>query len=314
MSRRAWVAFAAVSLIWGVPYLFIKIAVRGGMPPLPLAWGRVAIAAILLTGLAWRRGTLGSLRGRGRWLAAYAFAEVCVPFPAIGFGEQRVPSSLAAIVIAAVPLVVTVLNMRFDPEEKLTRRRAVGLLVGFGGVIALVGVQVAGSASALLGTGALLLAAVGYAIGPIVLKLKLDGLDPSAAIGGILTIAAVILAPLAALDLPSRTPTAGALLCVVELGVVSTAAAFVIMTVLIREAGTGRAMVITYVNPVIAVALGVILLGERVGAGALVGLLLILTGSWVSTGGGVPPTLKGRRRIGMRSPTAPLPERLESRS
>lgn len=314
MSRRAWVAFAAVSLIWGVPYLLIKIAVKGGMPPLPLAWGRVTIAAVLLVTLAWRRGSLGSLRGRGRWLVAYAIVEVCLPFPLIAFGEQRVASSLAAIVIAAVPLVGAVLNMRFDREERPTRRRAVGLLVGFAGVIALVGIQVASSGSALLGTGALLLAAVGYAIGPMLIKLKLDGLDPSAAIGVSLSIAAVILTPFAALQLPSRTPTAGALICVVALGVFCTAAAFVILTVLIREAGTGRAMVITYINPVIAVALGVTLLGERPGAGAVAGLLLILAGSWLSTVGRRPPTPQRRRRIRTGAPTAPLPERLQSPS
>src|SRR5258708_18361541 len=98
MSRRAWVAFAAVSLIWGIPYLFIKIAVRGGMTPIPLAWGRVTIAAVLLLGYAAHRGQLGSLRGRWRWLLAYAIAEVCIPVPLIAFGEQRVASSLAAIV------------------------------------------------------------------------------------------------------------------------------------------------------------------------------------------------------------------------
>src|SRR5947208_1410759 len=102
MSRRAWLAFAGASLIWGVPYLFIKIAVRGGVTPPFLAWGRVTLAAAVLLALAWRAGTLGSLRGRWRWLLAYAVAEVTIPFPLIAAGEQHVASSLAAIVIAAV--------------------------------------------------------------------------------------------------------------------------------------------------------------------------------------------------------------------
>lgn len=308
MSRRAWSAFAAVSLIWGIPYLFIKIAVRGGMTPIPLAWGRVTIAAVLLLGYAAHRGQLRTLRGRGRWLLAYAIAEVCFPFPLIAFGEQRVASSLAAIVIAAVPLIGAVLALRYDPSEKPTRTRGVGLLVGFGGVIALVGIQVAASGRALVGTGALLVASVGYAIGPMLIKHKLTGLEPSAAIGGSLAIASVLLAPLALLDLPVRTPTAGSILSVVVLGVVCTAAAFVIFTVLIREAGTSRATVITYINPVIAVALGVVLLGERPGAGAVAGLLLILAGSWLGTGGH-PPTLPPRRRG-----AEILPERLHGLS
>ena len=308
MSRRAWSAFAAVSLIWGIPYLFIKIAVRGGMTPIPLAWGRVTIAAVLLLGYAAHRGQLRTLRGRGRWLLAYAIAEVCFPFPLIAFGEQRVASSLAAIVIAAVPLIGAVLALRYDPSEKPTRTRGVGLLVGFGGVIALVGIQVAASGRALVGTGALLVASVGYAIGPMLIKHKLTGLEPSAAIGGSLAIASVLLAPLALLDLPVRTPTAGSILSVVVLGVVCTAAAFVIFTVLIREAGTSRATVITYINPVIAVALGVVLLGERPGVGAVAGLLLILAGSWLGTGGH-PPTLPPRRRG-----AEILPERLHGLS
>jgi drug/metabolite transporter (DMT)-like permease len=311
MTRRAWVAFAAVSVIWGTSYLFIKIAVRGGMTPIPLAWGRVTIAAILLLGYAAHRGQLGSLRGRWRWLFAYAIAEVSIPFPLIAFGEQRVASSLAAIVVAAVPLIGAVLALRYDPSEKPTRTRAVGLLIGFGGVIVLVGIQVAGSSGELLGTAALLLASVGYAIGPMLIKLRLDGLEPSAAMGGSLAIASVLLAPAAILDLPRRTPTAGALISVVVLGVVCTAAAFVIFTVLIREAGTSRATVITYINPVIAVALGVTLLGERPGFGAVAGLLLILAGSWLGTGGH-PPKLppRGRRREILPERREILPEPL----
>ena len=304
MSRRAWAAFAAVSLIWGIPYLFIKIAVRGGVTPIPLAWGRVTIAAALLLSYAWRRGQLAPIRGRWAWLGAYALVEVCLPFPLIAFGEQRVASSLAAIVIASVPLIGAVLALKYDPSEKPTRTRGVGLVVGFGGVIALVGIQVASSGSALLGTGALLVASVGYAIGPMLIKHKLTGLEPSAAIGGSMAIASALLAPAALLDLPVRTPTAGAMLSVVVLGVVCTAAAFVIFTVLIREAGTSRATVITYVNPVIAVGLGVVLLGERPGFGAVAGLLLILAGSWLGTGGR-PPQLPRRRRA-----VEILPERL----
>ena len=289
MSRRAWLAFAAVSVIWGIPYLFIRIAVRGGVTPLVLAWGRIALAAVVLVSLAWRAGTLSHARGLWRWLIAYAIAEVSIPFPLIAFGEQHVASSLAAIVIAAVPLIGALLAMRFDHSERPTPLRAFGLLIGFAGVIALVGIDVAGRPDELLGTGGILLAAVGYSIGPMIIKHRLAGLDARATIGSSLAIAAVLLAPAALLDLPHRTPSAGAIASVVVLGLVCTAVAFVILTVLIHEAGTSRAMVITYINPVIAVALGVALLGEQPGAGAVAGLLLILAGSWLSTGGKLPP-------------------------
>src|SRR5437660_9777195 len=152
MSRKAWIAFATISLIWGIPYLLLRVAVRNGVPPGTVAWARVSLAAALLLALAWRAGTLGSLRGRWRWLLAYAIAEVSIPFPLIAAGEERVSSSLAAIVIASVPLIGAVLAFRFDHSERPTPVRAVGLAVGFSGVIALVGIDVAGSPDELGGS------------------------------------------------------------------------------------------------------------------------------------------------------------------
>lgn len=291
MSRRAWLLFAAISVIWGVPYLLIRIAVRDGVTPPTLALGRVTLAAIVLLVLAWRAGALQGMRGRWRWLLAYAVAEIAIPFPMLAVGEEKVSSSLAAIVIASVPLIVALLAIRFDESEKPTPIRAIGLVVGFGGVVALVGLDVAGSTRALLGTGAVLIAAVGYAIGPMVIKHRLGGLDPRASMGASLAMAAVVLAPTIALDPPRSAPGLGAISAVIALGLVCTAAAFVIYAVLVLEAGTSRATVITYVNPLVAVALGVALLGERPGAGAIAGLLLILAGSWLSTDGRLPPGL-----------------------
>jgi drug/metabolite transporter (DMT)-like permease len=280
-SRAAW-AFAFMSLVWGASYLLIKVAIEGGLPAVDVAWIRVAIAALVLVAPAWRAGALRSLRGRWRWIAAYAVAEISIPFPLIAAGEVHVASSLTAIVIASVPLLVTVLSLRYDPSERPSGLQALGLMIGFAGVIALVGLDVASSGEQLLGAGAIFLGAIGYAIGPIVVKLGMDGLDPGAVMGASLLIAMVLLAPLAAVDLPRRTPTVGALAAVVTLGLICTAAAFVVYTILIREIGTARATVITYVNPLVALALGVSLLGEHPGPGALIGLALILGGSWLS--------------------------------
>src|SRR5436189_4175913 len=105
MTRRAWIAFAAMSVLWGVSYLLIKIAVDGGLPASDVAWLRVTVAAVLLTLWAWKAGTLPALRGRWRWLVAYAIAEISIPFPLIAAGEVHVASSLAAIIIASVPLI-----------------------------------------------------------------------------------------------------------------------------------------------------------------------------------------------------------------
>jgi drug/metabolite transporter (DMT)-like permease len=292
MSRRAWIAFSAMSIIWGASYLFIKIAVDGGVPPLALAWGRVTLAAAVLLALAWRAGTLPTLRGGWRWLVALAVVEMSIPFPLIAAGEVHVASSLAAIIVAAVPLVGAVLAIRFDESERPTPIRALGLVVGFGGVVVLVGIDVAGNVKELIGAGAILLATVGYAIGPMVVKHRLSDLDPRATMGASLGIASLILLAPAIADRPHSAPTIGAVGAVVFLGFVCTAVAFVIFIVLISEAGTSRATVITYINPVVAVALGVALLGERPGAGAVAGLLLILAGSWLSTDGRLPPAVR----------------------
>ncbi len=304
MSRRAWLAFAAMSLIWGVPYLLIRVAVRHGLSPATLAWARIFLGAVVLLTLAWRAGALRGLWARWRWLLAYAVAEVSIPFPMISAGEQHVSSSLAAILVASVPLIGAVLAFRFDHSEKPTPIRAVGLIVGFGGVVALVGLDVGGRTQELLGTGEVLLGAVGYAIGPMLIKHRLGGLDARALSGASLAMAAVLLIPFVALDPPHGVPSGGAITAAVVLGLLCTAAGFVIYTVLIREVGTSRATVITYINPVVAVALGVTLLGERPGAGAVAGLLLILAGSWLSTDGRLPPGLAAlmSRRLG--TPTA----------
>ena len=302
MSRRAAWAFAFMSVVWGASYLLIKIAIDGGLPAPDIAWLRVALAAAVLTAVTWRSGALGTLRGRWKWILAYAVFEISIPFPLIAAGEVHVASSLTAIIIASVPLIVTVLSLRFDPSERPTRSRAVGLVIGFSGVIALVGIDVAGSGAELLGAAAIFVGAVGYAIGPMVVKLGMGGLDSRAVMGASLLVATVLLAPFAAIDTPSRAPTAGAWAAVAALGLFCTAVAFVVYTVLIREIGTSRATVITYINPLVALVLGILLLGERPGPGAIVGLVLILGGSWLSTGGAWPPPWLGRRRAAGGAP------------
>jgi drug/metabolite transporter (DMT)-like permease len=273
-----------------MPYLFIKIAVDEGVSPAFLSFVRVALAAAILLPIAWRMGALGGLRARFAPIAAFALAEVVVPFPLIAFGEQHVASSLAAILIAALPLTIAVLAIRFDQEERVHGSRLIGLFVGLGGVIVLFGIDVSGSTDELVGALAILGATVGYAIGPLIIKRSLrDAGHPIGMMGAALAVAAVFLAPAALLSAPSEMPTGDAIAAMVVLGLVCTALAFVLWFALIAEVGPSKASIITYVNPVVAVALGVTLLGEPVTASAVAGLLLILAGSWLSTGGR-PPT------------------------
>jgi drug/metabolite transporter (DMT)-like permease len=288
VSARAWGLFAAVSLIWGVPYLFIKLAIEGGMPAVSIALARVVLGAVVLLVVAVRAGTLASLRGHWRWLAAFAVVEIAIPFPMISVGETRIDSSTTAILIATAPLAATFLAVRLEPDDRLTRARLGGLLVGLGGVAALVGVHIEAGGGALLGVGAVLLAASCYSLGATIIKHRLSDLDPIASMGASLTIAAVLLTVPAVLGYSGARPSAGALASVVVLGLFCTAAALVLMVMLVDEVGPARALVVTYVNPVIAVALGVVFLGESPGPGAIAGLALILAGSWLATGGALP--------------------------
>jgi drug/metabolite transporter (DMT)-like permease len=297
MSPRGWLLFAAVSVVWGVPYLFIKLAVEDLSPGF-VAWSRVALAALILLPIAWRTGALRGLPLR--WLTAFALFEITIPFPLIAFGEQRVSSSLAAILIATVPLVIAFLALRFDRGEQPSRTRFIGMLIGLGGVVALVGIDIGGRGSELVGAAAVLFAAFGYACGPLIAKRHLTTGDPLGPVAGALGIASIMLAPLALGGLPSGTPSGEAVASVVVLGLICTAFGFLIFFRLIDEIGPSRASIITYVNPVVALALGVAILGERMTAGAVAGLLLILAGSWLSTDGRLPPGLaglvNGRRR------------------
>jgi drug/metabolite transporter (DMT)-like permease len=299
VSARGWALFAAISVIWGVPYLFIKIAVDDDLTPGFVAWSRVALAAVVLLPLALRAGALRGLPLR--WLVLFAAFEIAIPFPLIGFGETRVSSSLAAILIAALPLVVSFLAIWIDQAERPSATRLVGMLIGLGGVIALVGIDIGDRGDELLGAGAVLLATVGYAIGPLIVKHRLSGANPLGPVTAAMAIAAVMLLPFGVGDLPSEAPPTEAIVAVVVLGLVCSALAFLVFFRLIAEVGPSRATVITYVNPIVALALGVAVLDESVTAGAVAGLLLILAGSWLSTDGRLPPGLavladRARRR------------------
>jgi len=281
VTARAWLLFAAVSVVWGIPYFFIKVAVEAGVPPGFVAWSRVALGAAVLLPVAWRRGALRGLGGRWRAVAAYAACEVALPFLLIAAGEQRVASSLAAILIASMPLMVALLS----PEDRPTGLRLVGLVVGFGGVVALLGLDVAGRAGELLGAVLILVATLCYATATIIVNRGLADLDPLGPIAASLALTTLGLVPAVALAPPGGVPSAEALGALAVLGFVCTALGLVLFFRLIVAAGPSRASVITYVNPLVAVVLGVVVLDERVGAMSLVGLLAILGGSWLSTRG-----------------------------
>lgn len=309
MSTRGWALFAAASVIWGIPYLFIKIAVDE-LSPSVVAWSRLALAAAVLLPVAWKLGALRGLRERWRILTVFAAVEMAVPWPLLGFGEVHISSSLAAILVATVPLFVALLATRFDHSERPTLTRFVGMLIGLAGVVALVGIDIGGKRDELLGALAILVVAFLYAIGPMIVKRRLSDVDPLGPVAASLGIAALLVTPLALASLPDSTPSADTFASIAVLGLVCSALGFLVFFRLIAEIGPGRATVITYINPVVALALGVVVLDESVTTGVVVGLLLILAGSWLSTDGRLPPGLAGlaarvRSRTSARGSEAP---------
>jgi drug/metabolite transporter (DMT)-like permease len=309
VSARGWALFAAVSVIWGMPYLFIKIAVDEISPSL-VAWSRLTLAAAVLLPVAWKLGALRGLRERWRILTVFAAVEMAVPWPLLGFGEVHISSSLAAILVATVPLFVALIATRFDHSERPTATRLVGMLIGLAGVVALVGIDVGGKGDELLGALAVLCVALLYAIGPMIVKRRLSDVDPLGPVAASLGIAALLVTPFALASLPDSVPSADTFASIAVLGLLCSALAFLLFFRLIAEVGPAKATVITYINPVVALALGVAVLDESITTGVVVGLLLILAGSWLSTDGRLPPGLaalaeRARSRAAARGSEAP---------
>lgn len=284
MTPRGWLLFALSSVIWGIPYLFIKVAVDGGVPPAFVAWARVALGALLLTPIALRRGALRGLSHHRGAILAYTATEIAVPFVLISVGEQHVSSSLAAILVSTMPLLLALVAIWLHPEHRPTGARLFGLVLGLGGVVAMLGIDVGGRPGELWGACLVLIATVGYATAPLIVSRYLAELDPLGPVAASLIVSTVVLAPAAFLWPPHVMPTPGALVALGVLGAICTVLGLVIFFQLINEAGPSRASVITYVNPVVAVIVGVLALHEHVGAMSLVGLALILGGSWLAAG------------------------------
>ena len=284
MTLRAWAAFAALCVIWGIPYFLIKVAVVE-IPPLLLAWSRVLLATAVLLPVAWRRGALGCLRGHTAALCAFALAEFAIPFAAISCGEQWISSSVTGILIATVPLWVVLLARSFGVHEPLGVRRMIGLALGFIGVVALLGFGTISGPWGWAGVACMLMAALGYAVGPLIIQRHLRDLDAVGPLATCLAIAAVLLALPAMRVLPAHWPGAAALASLVVLGVPCTAIAMLLMFYLVSHAGASRATLITYINPAVASLLGIGLLDEHLGAGGIVAFGMILAGSWLASRG-----------------------------
>lgn len=280
MSRRGFLLFAAMCVIWGIPYLLIRVAVEE-LSPATLVLARTAIAAVLLLPIAAFRRELRPLLPYWAPLLAFAAIEIALPWVLLGAAEQHVTSSLTGLLIAAVPLVGAVIALTTGARERFGLQSGTGLLLGLAGVAAIVGVNIEGtSIGALAEIG---LVAVCYAVGPFILQRWLAGLPALGVIAASLGATTVAYIPIAAFALPDQMPSAKVLGSVLGLAVVCTAVAFLLFFALIAEIGAVRATVITYVNPAVAAVLGVSLLGEHFTPGMGLGFGLVLAGSALAT-------------------------------
>jgi drug/metabolite transporter (DMT)-like permease len=305
MNRRSWLLMALLAGLWGASYLFIKVALEDDVPPIFLVFTRVALGTLVLVPLAWKAGVLKGIGGWAGPIAFMAIVQVAVPFLLITYGERHIASSLTGILVSAAPIFTALIAVRYDEEERPHGIAIAGVAMGIIGVVLLFGLDLSGDSAAIAGGLLVLLASVGYAVGSLYLKHRLQGV-PAVAIAAItMLIATLMLLVPALLALPPHAPearTAGAL---VALGAGGTGIAFWIYFTLIAEIGPGRASLVAYIAPGFAVFYGVTLLGEPITAGAILGLVLILVGSWVAAEGRLP----GQARATTVAPLEPPPAR-----
>jgi drug/metabolite transporter (DMT)-like permease len=269
-----------MSLIWGVPYLFIRVAVAE-ISPAALVLARTGLAAAILLPIALARVDLRPVLARWPWLLAFAAIEIAIPWIALGSAEIHLSSSLAGLLISGVPLVGAAFAFLTRGADRIGREGVIGLLIGLVGVAAIAGGDYATSDPTALVQIAIVV--VCYAIGPAILSRRLGGLPNLGVMALSLTASAVAYVPIAALDWPSTMPSANVVLSIVILATVCTAGAFILFGALIQEIGPVRATVITYVNPAVAAVLGVLVLRETFTVAMGIGFGLVVLGSTLAT-------------------------------
>ncbi|MGF6821904.1 drug/metabolite transporter (DMT)-like permease [Microbacterium sp. ZKA21] len=283
VSRRGWLLFGAMALLWGVPYLFIRIAVESYSPPAIVA-GRTLIAALLLLPFAIRSGALRPALKKWPWVLAFGLVEMGGPFVLLGHAEQTLHSGPTGLLVATVPLFAALIALGGGDRTVLRPVRLGGLLVGFAGVA----IVVAGPGLAsgdLVAAGEVLLVAVLYAIAPFIIARKLGDVPSLGTITLALIAIGVIYLPIA-FATQHEVPTLESTGALLALAVICTAIAFLAFFALIREVGPVRAPLFTYVNPVVAIILGAIVLSEPITPGLLIGFPLVIVGCWFAATGG----------------------------
>ncbi len=282
LSRRGWLLFGAMGAIWGVPYLFTKVAV-GHMAPPVIVFGRSFVGAVPLLLLAARAGALRPVLVRWKAVLAFAAIEMALPWVLLTNAQRDLPSGLTGLLIACVPIVGALVAFALGDRTALHPVRVVGLVVGIAGVALLVLADLGSDGIPWWAVFQVMLVCVGYASAAFIAARHLSSVPDLGVVALSLSAVALVYAPFAWIAWPSDTPPAKAWAAVIALGVVCTATAFMLFFKLIAEIGPARATLITFVNPAVAVAVGAIVLDEQITAATLGGFALVVAGCWLAT-------------------------------
>lgn len=282
-TRKGWLLLGAMAVLWGIPYLLISIAVQSYSPPAIVA-GRAIIGALVLLPFAIRNGVLRPALRKWPWVLAFAAVEIAGPFVLLGHAEMTLPSGLTGLLVATVPMFAAIIALSGGDRGVLRPARAIGLVIGFAGVVVVVAGPGLGGGS-LLAVGEVLLVAVLYATAPFIVAKKLGDVPSLGVITLALIANGIFYLPIA-LATQHQAPTISSTVALVVLAIVCTAVAFLVFFTLIREVGPVRAPLFTYVNPVVAIILGAIVLSEPLTPGLLLGFPLIIIGCWFAGTGG----------------------------
>jgi drug/metabolite transporter (DMT)-like permease len=294
VSRRSWLLLGSLSALWGSSYLFIKVGLEDDLSPSVIVFVRSLLAAMVLLPLAARAGALGGLRDNVGSILVLAVVQMGGPLTLIAVGEQEISSSLTGILVATAPIFTFLLAFMLEGEERASGLSLVGVLAGIAGVAMLLGVDVDGGVTALIGGLLVVSASFGYGVGAWYVKRHVTGVRPVAMVGATTLTVALASAPFAILARPSHVPGIDAIGSLITLGILCTGLAFVIFYSLVSSDGPAKASLVGYIAPGFSIVYGITLLDESFTAFTASGLVLILGGSWLAAEGRLPGRTAGR--------------------
>ena len=282
MTRRHLGLFVLVGFLWGVPYLFMRVAVREWEPSV-VVFGRVVIGAAILFPIAIRRGVVKETLRGFKWIFIYALFEMCGPWYLITHAETKINSGLAGLLVATVPIWSTIYSSLAGDKTVWHHKRLLGIVIGFIGLVLIVGIETISGTADTLSVFQTVLAAILYSTAMAIILKGMPNGDGVAINAIAMAITAIIFAPSAILSWPEKTPSFNATASLIGLGVLSTGIAFMVYFKLVKEIGQARGSMVTYLNTAFAVVLGVLILGEPLTIGIIVGLPLVLVGSYFAS-------------------------------